>query len=379
MNLVEKIHASPYRIVLAIAGAGQGFLSDLLGVPGASHTLLEATVPYCQRAFDDFLGKVPKQYVSEKSARLLAGRAYTRARQLRNSSDVEVIGLSCTASLVTNRTKRGEHRGYVAAWTRERVTVCGTTLTKDRRTRGEEEAVYSRLLLQTLAQACQLAERVELGLNDAETLQSTAFDFSEVAHGLHAGKLPFFAVHDHGRIRTQDVHPQTLLSGSFNPLHSGHLRMAEAATEILGRPVAFELSAFNVDKPPISPETVLERMSQFAGRYPIYISNAPTYVEKARLYPGATFVIGYDTAVRLFDTKYYGDCQQNLAAALDEIVEKGCTFLVAGRKINGHFRTLADINIPNRYASLFRAIPEGQFRLDLSSSQLRASGLKGSR
>ena len=33
---------------------------------------------------------------------------------------------------------------------------------------------------------------------------------------------------------------------------------------------------------------------------------APLYPTKARLFPGSTFVIGYDTAIRLVDGKYYG-------------------------------------------------------------------------
>ena len=33
---------------------------------------------------------------------------------------------------------------------------------------------------------------------------------------------------------------------------------------------------------------------------------APLYPTKAKLFPGSTFVIGYDTAIRLVDGKYYG-------------------------------------------------------------------------
>lgn len=32
---------------------------------------------------------------------------------------------------------------------------------------------------------------------------------------------------------------------------------------------------------------------------------APLFTDKATLFPGATFVVGYDTAVRLVDEKYY--------------------------------------------------------------------------
>ena len=42
-------------------------------------------------------------------------------------------------------------------------------------------------------------------------------------------------------------------------------------------------------------------------------------------------------------------------------------------------RTLADMQIPNGYADLFNSIPADLFRLDISSSQLRAAKQRGSR
>ncbi|MCZ7667231.1 MAG: hypothetical protein M5U34_08445 [Chloroflexi bacterium] len=47
-QLVQAIHDSPTRLVMVTAGAGTQALSDLLGVAGASRTLLEALVPYSE-------------------------------------------------------------------------------------------------------------------------------------------------------------------------------------------------------------------------------------------------------------------------------------------------------------------------------------------
>ncbi|MEJ2750913.1 MAG: hypothetical protein P8183_23845, partial [Anaerolineae bacterium] len=153
-QLVQAIHDSPHRTMLVAAGAGTQALSDLLGVAGASRTLLEALVPYSTPAFDEFLGQTPEQYVSPATVRLLAGRAFTRARWLEAKNDHNpVVGLACTATIITDRPKRGEHRAYIATWQQERLTWHALHLQKGARDRAGEEGMVSRVMLNSLAQA----------------------------------------------------------------------------------------------------------------------------------------------------------------------------------------------------------------------------------
>jgi hypothetical protein len=93
---------------------------------------------------------------------------------------------------------------------------------------------------------------------------------------------------------------------------------------------------------------------------------------KSRLFPGCTFVIGWDTAVRLVDPKYYEGDEGRVLAALREIRGHGCNFLVAGRVEDRTFRTLADITIPEEFRTMFCGLTERQFRADISSTELRA-------
>jgi hypothetical protein len=118
---------------------------------------------------------------------------------------------------------------------------------------------------------------------------------------------------------------------------------------------------------------VRHRVTQFAWKSPVELTRAPTFVEKSRLFPGTTFVVGADTAERLFGPRYYGDDELRMHAALEEIGNSGSTFLVAVRiDAERRVRTLNDIPVPRRYADLFTEIPEHRFRLDISSSEIRA-------
>src|SRR5690554_2069691 len=127
-HLIQSIHDAPGRTVLVSAGAGSQALAWLLGVAGASRTLLEALIPYDQASFDDFLGRSPQQYVAPETARLMAGRALSRGRWLRTGESV--TGLACTATIATDRPKRGEHRAHIAAWQTSRIISASIQLEK---------------------------------------------------------------------------------------------------------------------------------------------------------------------------------------------------------------------------------------------------------
>src|SRR3972149_1989910 len=108
-QLVQQIHDSPTRIVLAATGGGSRAIADLLEVPGASRTLLEAFVPYSAEAMIDFLGSRPDEFCSPRTARAMAMKAFLHARALcRSNADLaglvgNIAGVACTAGLVTDR------------------------------------------------------------------------------------------------------------------------------------------------------------------------------------------------------------------------------------------------------------------------------------
>jgi hypothetical protein len=175
-----------------------------------------------------------------------------------------------------------------------------------------------------------------------------------------------------GTIRVGEPRPQVLLPGSFNPLHHGHMALADVAAERLGSPVAFELSIANVDKPELPVDEVRRRLDQFHNKRPVYVSRAATFREKAALFPGTVFVVGADTAVRIVSPRYYSDNSAEVIRALDGIAGFGCRFFVGGRvDAAGRFVDVGGAAIPTAYRDLFQGLDEREFRVDISSSELR--------
>jgi hypothetical protein len=103
----------------------------------------------------------------------------------------------------------------------------------------------------------------------------------------------------------------------------------------------------------------------------IALTSAPTFREKAALFPGAVFVVGADTIVRIGQVRYYGGDSDRRDEALAEIDRRGCRFLMFGRELDGRFATLQDLELPDALRDLCEEVPAADFREDISSTELR--------
>jgi hypothetical protein len=372
-HLISLLHASGRKAALAITGGGSGAIGELLRVPGGSRLLIEAQVPYDALALATFLGFAPTQASSADTAIAMARSVRTRAAKL-VPVGTELVGLGATAALVSDRPRKGEHRFHIAFANATRVAHCTGVLNKGRRDRAGEEDLVSRAIILWLANACGVPAPSPRSLLEAdEHFVETIVASVDSIDQLLAGEVDRVTAQPDGQMTLSMPHLPVLMPGSFNPMHAGHMLLARVAEELRQQPLAFEISVINVDKPPLAPQTVRGRLAQFAWKAPVELTRAPTFVEKSRLFPRTTFVIGADTAERLVHPKYYGEDEALMHVALEEIGSSGASFLVAVRSdAAGRLRALSDIAVPHRFADLFTEIPEHRFRLDTSSSEIRA-------
>lgn len=211
---MAAIHATDTRAVVAVTGGGVAALGWLLGVPGASRTVLEASVPYAAAALEQLIGHPPEQAVGPATASAMAAACLQRAIELtalghlerssahgtspttaestpirpyggttalstladtqsgRTRPSAPLVGVSATAALVSDRPKRGDHRAHVGlAWLDGSAfgrpgsgeAIWSLQLAKGARDRIGEDALVSALVIAVLAHASGVVSSITSG------------------------------------------------------------------------------------------------------------------------------------------------------------------------------------------------------------------------
>jgi nicotinic acid mononucleotide adenylyltransferase/nicotinamide mononucleotide (NMN) deamidase PncC len=363
-TLIKEIHDREGKFVFAITGGGVSALSELLSVPGASNTLLAAYVPYHSEELSRFIGGQPDQSCSRKTARSLAMAAFQRATKI--DQEQTLYGLGCTAALATNRDRRGDDRCHIAIQSKTFTSEISVTFDKHQRTRAIEEQLCTSLLLDFVAGVLDIENNFGNQLHKTDKLTKHEVTATDSWQSLLEGTI---------QSTLTTAPPELIFPGAFNPLHKGHQEMIRYAEEFTGKAATLEISIFNVDKPPLDFIEMQQRQNAL-NSYSLIFTNAATFVEKCRIAPGATFIVGTDTLSRIVEPKYYNGSIDQRDLALDEIVALKTKFLVFGRHDDETFVSLVDLQLPPSLAGICTEVPRENFNVDVSSTEIRSTPLQ---
>ena len=496
-------------ITLLVTGGGIQSIPTFLTVPGASACILSAEVPYAiaasQKLVYEYTSSSEESGCTRDKAVQLAKAAYLKCGQLllkdnchninEHINDISgVLGVACTAALVSSIPKRGDHRCHVAVYSDSACASYSITLSKGRRDRQGEDSLCSSMILDAVLKhvglplpvGSVLLEAIDVSKDSSLEQAPVELVTSEVSlprdplaniyeriakHVLYIRRSNAGAasasldLHTNSDLSGSDKQPlpqpykeflcledvcipegSIIYPGSFNPLHEGHLALVKAALEHLEQQyheqhateststppafqpplVVFEIGALNADKPPLPQEEIARRLAQFdtetnplfraagVSNFAVSVTSEPLFLQKSYIFKGCHFLVGADTMVRLVNAKYYADkCTatgvrqsgskrvMNMVAALTSIAENGCRFIVGGRtksattESDATFETFESIMrqsyaeitgeacsvgltdttveefLPAQIAAMFCGLSERQFRLDLSSTELR--------
>ena len=129
--------------------------------------------------------------------------------------------------------------------------------------------------------------------------------------------------------------------------------------------------AGSVDKPALDYDAVRRRAMQFRSVGNLWLTNAPTFVTKALLFPNVVFVVGVDTVTRIAEPRYYQNDVERRDRAIEQLIARNSRFLVFGRLRHGRFCGLSDLDVPATLRTICDDVPAHAFREDVSSTELR--------
>lgn len=341
MDIHQKLKERNAALQIATAGAGVNLIAELWRRPGSSAYLTGANLLQARQELDDYIGFAPDAgYCSKDTAFDMAFAAYIRAvKTCAAEGDARTpVAIALTAAVASNRMPKGEQRAHLVIIVPNCVDYAYLQF--------EKETGETARLKQDALVTKAVVERLDAIL-EGKTYPINTDAFDRLRHrpiflpnGTRIGGLP-----------TKGAY----FPANFNPFHAGHRLACQEAEKRIGAKVHFMIEACPPNKPAIPTPELLRRIALLQGdkgkwaRAVMVTIGQPTYIDKARAHPGSRFIAGADAVERLllpiwgYDVNYM----------LEEMDTLGTKFYVLGRQVDGQFKTVDDLDIPDAFRHLF--------------------------
>lgn len=288
-----------HQVYLIASGAGvraQGMLWD---IPGIGNTLVGAEFPYSEDTTVTLLGHKPQySYVSLEHTVDLAISAFYKA--CIGDQSKKAIGVALSASVATDRPKRGERHAWVVFVTKD--LACAKHFSfKDQENRLGEGNICDHLIVQAIL--------------DASTGNTSAYLNCSDMLDIMVMKYPYFKEDGTRAFHTNLPKTMCLYPGSFNPPTYAHLGIKNHMVDkhySSGRPI-FSLDIDHPFKPNLTSQEVVRRAKLLKGHDLLVLSGCKLYVEKARLFYQTDIILGADAYYRMWDPQWGVGLAQLLA------------------------------------------------------------------
>lgn len=364
VHLKDLVNRTDLNIFIYTTGAGAGIQQKIWNTPGCSSFFVGSSMPYAARLSSRALGYTPNKFVSTDMAIDLAMSAYVQAYE----PGKKAIGIGLTASVASTKEHRGDHQVIVSAFSDD---SCFTSIFKLKKGSGESQ----RLIDGELSDYFGLQVILHAAGYDYCLLKDDSashFDTRNEARESLINK-PFFSKFG---VRSFMPNLENIIfyPGNYDPLHLGHAGAAHATRQMVASQynkltdVIFTTTADPPHKKELTSAEIMQRVAMMQGYDFMVTYGDARYIDKARRFPNASFIIGADALLRMLDPKW----GIPVLPLLEEFSQLTTKFYVVGRLVNGVFTTLHDIE--NKFPILYKYqrnfIPV-QGRWDVSSTEIR--------
>lgn len=342
----------------AITGGGSSLIPFLAANEGTSKFLTGIEFPYAQEATKAFIGSAPREsYVSYSTARELAVSAWEKQIGL-GINPSQAVGVGVTCSLTYNGQREGrENKVFIAFYTKD--YVCQSKRVLSGFSRGAQE-------IEVCSFCCCEINKFVSGISQKEKPETFVKNEGFSDPIVKDGKLIVY-------------------SGSFNPAHKAHLKIAEVSKEIVDSDnFIFEISKNAHGKSKLDGIEIEKRVKGLSA--PCVITESTTFEEKhqelLKKYPNVSqiiYVMGEDTFDRVGNMGTLDDLENNFSDSFNKSIKflvfpRGGDWKSFHKKIDGLRNYYLDLNestiimrqsISSKMEELSAQIP------NISSTQIR--------